>query len=201
MTIVMKPKSSDLDLSGAVLPRVNLSRTNLSGANLETINLSGADLSQSNLMGARLKGAILQGANLSNADFSEADLSGANLIDATLDGANFRKTNLRGANLKDAKGVGWQGLLQAFLDERTILPAELQGDSLFRYLEQNIYSDRSDWRSEFNGSYRDFLRQMSEKAERIGHGFTIYALLTTMASRETRDHRILNIGFREDNDR
>jgi hypothetical protein len=210
MTIVMKPKSSDLDLSGAVLPRVNLSRTNLSGANLETINLSGADLSQSILARARLKGSILQDANLSHADLSEADLadadfsganlSGAKLIRANLARTNFRKADLRGANLKGAKGVGWPGLAQAFLDERTIVPNELEGDSLFQYLEQHIYSNRIDWRLEFGGSLREFLQRMAEQATANGHGHTIYEMLTGMANREIRDREGLNLGFRERDD-
>lgn len=211
MTIVMKPKSSDLDLAGAVLPRVNLSRTNLSGANLETINLSGADLSQSILARARLKGSILQDANLSYADLSEADLagadlsganlSGAKLTHANLDGTNLRKADLRGVNLKDARGVDWPGLVQAFLDERTVVPSELEGDSLFQYLEQHIYSNRIDWRSEFNGSLREFLQWIAEQATANGHSYTIYEMLTGMANREIRDREGLNLGFREYDDR
>jgi hypothetical protein len=211
MATALKRKKSNLDLAGAVIPRANLSRANLTAANFEGTYLSGADLSMSILVAARLKNATLQGANLSHADLSEsdltsadlsgADLSGAKLVRANLDRTNFRKADLRGANLKDAKGVGWLSLLQAFLDERTIVPTELEGDSLFQFLAQHIYSDRVDWSAEFHGSLREFLRQMAEQATANGHGFTIYEMLTGMASRETRDREGLNLGFRERDDR
>lgn len=211
MATALKREKSNLDLSGAVLPRANLSRANLTSANFEGTFLSGADLSVSILVAARLKNAVLQGANLAHADLSEADLtgadlsganlSGAKLVHANLDRTNLRKADLRGANLKDAKGVGWMGLLQSFLDERTIVPAEMEGDSLFQFLAQHIYSDRVDWSAEFHGSFREFLRQMAEQAAANGHGYTIYEMLTAMADRELRDQEGLNMGFRERDDR
>lgn len=211
MATALKRKKSNLDLAGAVIPRANLSRANLTSANFEGTYLSGADLSMSTLVAARLKKAVLQGANLSHADLSEADLagadlsganlSGAKLTHANLDGTNLRKADLRGVNLKDARGVDWPGLVQAFLDERTIVPSELEGDSLFQYLEQHIYSDRIDWRSEFGGSLRAFLHWMAEQATANGHGYTIYEMLTGMANREIRDREGLNLGFREYDDR
>ena len=62
IAIATKP----LDLTGAVLWSVNLSKLNLKGA-----NLSGADLSRANLTNANLTNA-----NLSGADFTWANLTG-----------------------------------------------------------------------------------------------------------------------------
>jgi uncharacterized protein YjbI with pentapeptide repeats len=188
MTIVMKPRSSDLDLSGAVLPRVNLSRTNLSGANLERINLSGADLSNSNLAGARLKKSILNNANLADANLSEADLSdadfsGANLsharmISANLDRCRLDHADLRGADLTGARHVTWGGLLNAQLAEDTVIPNELGGDSVFQYLESNFIARRFDWRSECDGNLMTFIRKVNEQIRGIGAEWTIADFLT-----------------------
>jgi len=208
MVTAARLKKSNLDLAGAVLPRANLSRTNLAYANLEGTNLSGADLSMAILVNARMKNVVLNSADLSHADLSEADLtnadlsgavlSSAKLVSANLDRAKLNKADLRGANLKDAKGVEWSALLCAFLDERTIFPTELEGDSIFQYLERHIYLDRIDWRSEFNRSLREFLHQITEQNDR---GLTISELLSALASQELREQESSNLGLREDDDR
>jgi uncharacterized protein YjbI with pentapeptide repeats len=209
MTIVMKPRSSDLDLSGAVLPRVNLSRTNLSGANLERINLSGADLSKSNLAGARLKKSILKDAkladaNLSEADLRDADLSGANLsharmISANLDGCRFDHTDLRGADLTGARNVTWGELLKAHLAEDTVIPSELCGDRVFQYLESNFAARRFDWRSECDGNLMVFIRKANEQIRKIDAEWTIANFLTEFHDNEFGGHeQISRSQFNED---
>ncbi|MFM2028749.1 MAG: hypothetical protein RLZZ339_3466 [Cyanobacteriota bacterium] len=127
-----KTTLQQVDLSGAILRRVDLRRADLSGAILSGADLSGAILSEADLSGANLSGAILRkailrkailrrailseadlsgadlrmaylrGADLSWADLSEADLSDADLSDAILIEANLSKANLSGANLSGA---------------------------------------------------------------------------------------------------
>lgn len=127
-----KTTLQQVDLSGAILRRVDLRRADLSGAILSGADLSGAILSEADLSGANLSGAILRKAilrrailseadlrmaylrgadlswadlswaDLSEADLSEADLSDADLSDAILIEANLSKANLSGANLSGA---------------------------------------------------------------------------------------------------
>ncbi len=76
--------AADVDLQGAELFSVILSRQNLSGANLQDANLGGANLQEAvlndiNLQGAwlhytNLRGADLRGANLSDAQFNEESI-------------------------------------------------------------------------------------------------------------------------------
>ena len=90
-----------LDLSGAYLSGVDLSRSNLSHANLFLASLSGADLSDANLFKANLSRVILSDANLSRALLVGAHLSGSNLSGVDLSGAH-----LSGADLSGAENVG-----------------------------------------------------------------------------------------------
>jgi hypothetical protein len=116
----------ETNLSGAILREASLSRAdlfaaNLSGANLNTANLSGAKLFETNLSGAVLS----RRANLFRAEFYDANLSGANLNTADLSGANLWDTNLSSANLWGANlsGANLSGanLKNAELDEKTRL--------------------------------------------------------------------------------
>lgn len=111
-----------IELSGADLKQVNLSRAilndaDLSGANLVEANLtaaalnrtdlSGAKLSKANLLRAELRGASLSGADLTGteligADLRDGDLHSTYLSDAYLNGADLRDSNLSGADLQDA---------------------------------------------------------------------------------------------------
>jgi uncharacterized protein YjbI with pentapeptide repeats len=111
-----------LDLSGALLGEVAISRTNLSGAdfsgaflgeahfeeavlfgaNFSGANLSGANISEAFLNGADLRGANLSGAILGETRLIKADLSGAILSRAFLIGAVLREANFTGANLSEA---------------------------------------------------------------------------------------------------
>ena len=77
------------DLTGAHIPKANLSAADLGGANLD-----GANLSRTTLSGAHLSGATLGGTDLSGAILAGADLSGAKLDRAILSGASLFGTNL-----------------------------------------------------------------------------------------------------------
>lgn len=70
-----------LDISGAWVPRTNLSQASLVGA-----NFSNADLSNAVLCGADMKGAILEGTILKGADLTGVkNLTKEQLANAVLD--------------------------------------------------------------------------------------------------------------------
>lgn len=74
-------------LYGAILHRANLNETKLNGAKLEDADLTGARLRQANLTKANLDGALLTHADLEGATLTEAHLARANLI-----GSDFSQT-------------------------------------------------------------------------------------------------------------
>jgi len=109
--LLPKMDLSRFNLTGASIPGANLSRANLNGANLTDANLSGAILDFADLSNAILKGANLRGATLSGANLTRADLTGVNLSGATLTGAKLLKTvlknsNVSAADLTDANATG-----------------------------------------------------------------------------------------------
>jgi uncharacterized protein YjbI with pentapeptide repeats len=138
-----------LDLSGAILSRVDLrglplarlrggiggiynatddqreaAAVRLDGANLTEAQLEGADLRYAHLERANLSGAYLEGADLSFAHMQRAQLVGARLSGATLSEANLYRANLGGAHLEGAD------LGKAFLRQADFQRAQLQGADL-----------------------------------------------------------------------
>jgi uncharacterized protein YjbI with pentapeptide repeats len=138
-----------LNLTGVVMPgvdlqyiafvRTKLARARLDGArlcnsNLELADLSEAQLSQADLREARLmlanlKGAALRGANLSASFFVQvkaeaADFTAADLADANCLMTNFAGAKLTGANLSGAK------LERAVLNGADLADARLEGADL-----------------------------------------------------------------------
>ncbi len=117
------------DLSGAILPRIDL-RANLSSnlsielglvwligdtgqgreyeivANLTDANLSHAKFVEGNLSGADLRRAKLRGSNLNRVDFTGANLAGANLARTQLTDANFNGAVLTRADFTGA-ALAW----------------------------------------------------------------------------------------------
>ena len=80
-----------LDISGAWIPR-----TDLSGANLAGANLSNADLSNAVLCGADMKDAILEGTVLKGADLTDVkNLTREQLTNAVLDDETILPDYLR----------------------------------------------------------------------------------------------------------
>jgi len=67
--------SREPNLSGADLPRADLSEANLSGAELSEADLSGANLAGADLSGVDLAQVILVGAILTGADLSTASVT------------------------------------------------------------------------------------------------------------------------------
>ena len=141
------------------LPRLILSRWNLSGADLRMIelhkaDLCGVDLSGAELCGAGLVMAYLLRADLSGADLSQAGLGGAdlrwsqlsraqlfsaNLYHAHLSGADLRGADLSGANMEgvdlreaDLSGACLRGayLLRARLNGACLSGADLRETDL-----------------------------------------------------------------------
>jgi len=90
-----------VDLRGAELNELNLSRTcfahsNLEGASLLETKLVGATMSDTILRYTDLTRADLRGANLTNADLTGAQLNGTVLLGANLTNAQLADTTLRG---------------------------------------------------------------------------------------------------------
>ena len=90
-----------LNISGAVLAGVDLSRQSHPGANLPWADLRNAQLIGTDLSGANLRHANLRGANLSSAILRETDLS-----DADLEGAIIGTNELAGAALLNTRLAG-----------------------------------------------------------------------------------------------
>jgi hypothetical protein len=88
-----------VDLSGADLRGVDLSKANLAEADLSGAKLLGANLRTTDLTGADLRGANLHAANLSMADLRNSDLRGANLSDGNLRRTNLEEACLAGVDL------------------------------------------------------------------------------------------------------
>ena len=135
-----------VNLISAKLEDANLSRANLVAANLKFSKLAGADLAAADLTAAKLMGANLEyanlaeailrgassenvrlrGANLSKVDLKGADLSEADLEWAGLWGADLAAANLRGVDLTLAKGLTWEQIKTAKIDEKTKLPDDVE---------------------------------------------------------------------------
>jgi uncharacterized protein YjbI with pentapeptide repeats len=92
----------EIDLSKAYLICANLSGANLSGANLSKTLLGLANLSGANLSGANLNNAILQAANLDLTDFRGANLQAADLSRTDLRNTQLNNVSLQAANLSEA---------------------------------------------------------------------------------------------------
>jgi hypothetical protein len=80
-----------LELTKVSLIGVDLRAADLSGARLEFVNARVVSLRGATLRSARLKWVDLRGADLSGADLSEASLRHTNLSTARLDGARFTR--------------------------------------------------------------------------------------------------------------
>lgn len=120
-----------IDISGAVLRRVYLSKKDL---NFEKVNLRAAQLQGADLRGAQLQGADLREARLQGAVLSEARLQGANLSLVRLQGANLSLARLQGADLSWAwlqgADLGWAQLQGADLSLASLQGADLSSAQL-----------------------------------------------------------------------
>jgi hypothetical protein len=112
------------DLSGAELPRINLSHVDLNAANLTGAHLEGAVLEGTNLFLANLHGAVLHGVNLIRANLVFANLSQSDLTKATLHGADLTASHLIKAKLC------WAGTTGADLSRANLNNSDLSGADL-----------------------------------------------------------------------
>ena len=94
--------TSEVDLTGADLSRLNLFMADLTGADLSGADLSRATLYEANLFAADLTGADLSGAYMPKVNLNTANLSGTNLTRAYLPEADLLGANLNGADLSEA---------------------------------------------------------------------------------------------------
>ena len=100
---------------------------------LSEIELKGASLVGVNFADTRLLNANLQKARLDLADLSGADLSLANLKQARIEGARFEgtrlfSTHLEGADLRYAENLTAAQLLEAIVDDTTLLDPDLRAE-------------------------------------------------------------------------
>lgn len=93
-----------MDLRGAYLNRVDLSKCDLRGTDLSGVDLRGADLTEADLRGATLKKTSLSQARLYLTNFEGANLQGAFLQDA-----EFGNTRMEGADIRGAH-YDWEDL-------------------------------------------------------------------------------------------
>jgi uncharacterized protein YjbI with pentapeptide repeats len=91
-----------IDLSGAILDRIQLPGANLAIAKLDSAHLSEACLKEVTLSGATMKKTSFVSADLSNAILSNSDFREANLAFAELGASTLLGSDLRGAVLPDS---------------------------------------------------------------------------------------------------
>jgi uncharacterized protein YjbI with pentapeptide repeats len=118
-----------IDLSGAYLARIDLSKASLSSSILKGVDLTLASLRDASLIGANLEEANLAYANLKNASLIGANLEGANLNKANLEGADLFNANLKNADL-EAADLEKANLLLANLEKADLEKANLEGANL-----------------------------------------------------------------------
>jgi uncharacterized protein YjbI with pentapeptide repeats len=116
-------------LTDADLREAKLTEANLSGANLTGADLRGTDLTFTDLREAILTGADLRGADLTGADLHKAILTDADLGHADLDSTVLSEAILTGADLGTSKGLYLYQVQDARVDDRTLLPPNLENPS------------------------------------------------------------------------
>jgi uncharacterized protein YjbI with pentapeptide repeats len=109
------------NLRGSNLEGAWLNEAHLDGAYLDMVNLNKALLPKASLKGAWLQRTSFVGALLSEADFTEAYLGDADLTNANYIGANFE-----GADISSAKGIFWEAIKRARINDKTKLPPDLE---------------------------------------------------------------------------
>ena len=126
-----------LNLEGADLRRINLTRGDLTGANLIGADLEGADLFQTILIGADLQRANLVEADASIAVLATANLIGANLRRVSLASADLTLAKLQSADLRDAE-LKWASLSLA-----DVTDADFEGTAFFQTILADIDLSRA----------------------------------------------------------
>ena len=92
-------------LQGLHLTKANLLRSDFSAADLRDADLTGANFDDAHLVSANFRGSKLNHCNLRGADLEQSDMTGADLAGADLTGAKLSEADLHNANLD---GIHWQ---------------------------------------------------------------------------------------------
>jgi uncharacterized protein YjbI with pentapeptide repeats len=90
------------------------------------LDIHGAFVRRADLSGASLRSADLSGADATNAIFRNADFASASL----------RGTVLRGADLTGAKNLTFEQLAEAIVDDRTVLPPNIDRSKLLKIMAE-----------------------------------------------------------------
>ena len=109
------------NLSGAILEKVNFSKSRLNNADFKNAILSGAnfseaDLTRADMSGVSGAGAIFAGAACEQALLGGADFAGADFSSSILNGADMSESSFVGAGLAEAKCSGALAVLSDFQD-------------------------------------------------------------------------------------
>ena len=125
-----KADLSDAALGDARMEHASLVETGLQRAWLGRVHLEHANLTRADLHGAWVGRASLERANLEGAMLVGAEFPGTSFRDATLRSAYFGgvtllDADLSGADLGEVRNLTQTQLEAATVDERTILPPEL----------------------------------------------------------------------------
>lgn len=102
----LRPELRGADLSGRVLPKIDLGTARLRKANLRKANFREAKFRRATFYKANLSGADLRGANLRRADLTKANLEGADLRGADLSYAVLVQCALTDARLTGCRVYG-----------------------------------------------------------------------------------------------
>lgn len=120
-----------IDLSHTFLERGEFGDANLSWCNFSNSVLNGASffrakLNLSNFHQANLTEAFLIEANFSGALLASANFTGANMHRCNLSQAVLTWARLTNVDLSAAKGLTWEQISSAIIDQTTKLPPELE---------------------------------------------------------------------------
>ena len=134
--IVENAEVQYIGLQNADLTESKITNSDFSNANLRKANFSNASISYSSFMRVNFKNANFSGTKLFGSDLTEADFSGAKMKranfahsgfeNAILTNADLTDANLSDAELISAKGLTYEQLNKALINEFTSLPAKFE---------------------------------------------------------------------------
>ncbi len=111
--VISRTSKDKIDLTGADLSGLNLTKAYFRSSDLSGANLTGTTLHDAYLINVKLNNANLVGSDLTDTILVDTDFTGANLTQANLSGfhetsnlINFENANLSDANLNSNSLVG-----------------------------------------------------------------------------------------------